>query len=97
MTLLFLGWLECGAYSDVKWGNVSVGNDRVTRPSEGHLDSYLCFYYGDPSVPGWWVDFLEPGFHAFPRPSQDLVKGSMPRIGDQLREETQWAGIRNGK
>lgn len=81
------------------WGNVSMGDDRVTQPSEGCLGSHLCFYYPNRDAPGWWVGSPEPGFHSIiitfffflTRLSWDLVKGSKPRIGDQ------WAGTRNGK
>lgn len=82
-SLLSLSWLERVSYSDVGWGNVSMGDDRVTQPSEGHLNSHLCFYYPDSSAPGWWVDSWTPGFCPFPSClSWYLVKDSTPRIGD---------------
>lgn len=81
-------------------GEMSLWEMSVTQPSEGLLGSHLCFYYPNQSALGWWVGSPEPGFHSIiflTCLSWDLVKGSKPWIGDQLCEETQWAGTRNGK
>lgn len=79
---------------------MSLWKMTVTQPSEGLLVSHLCFYYPNQSALGWWVGSPELGFHSIiflTCLSWDLVKGSKPWIGDQLCEETQWAGTRNGK
>lgn len=65
----------------------SLSHQRVTW-------TLTCFYYPDPSAPGWWVDSPEP---FTPCLSWYFVKDSMPRIGDQLLEEAQWAETRSGK